>query len=200
MAISTLSVNYSEGLDMKDRFFADTTAWVTSAALAASPNKALYELWVSQGWLKICEGEVFDATLAVNELMALTQQGINLVYFGYDPAQSKDPINNIQAWLQSLGQDAETIKSMVVPVQQNFMTMNQILTRLEYMTLAAEPWLRYSNSPLWPWMAGNALVTTSRDDTLRKIVKTSEHTKVDCLHALLDALFCFDLSEGRIAK
>jgi phage terminase large subunit-like protein len=200
MAISTLSVNYSEGLEMKDRFFADTVAWVTSAALEASPNKALYELWVSQGWLKICEGEVFDATLAVNELMALTQQGINLVYFGYDPAQSKDPINNIQAWLQSLGQTAETIKSMVVPVQQNFMTMNQILTRLEYMTLASEPWLRYSNSPLWPWMAGNALVTTSRDDTLRKIVKTSEHTKVDCLHALLDALFCFDLSEGRIAK
>lgn len=87
---------------------------------------------------------------------------------------------------------------MLVPVAQNFMTMNQVLSRLEYITLAAEPWLRYSPSPLWPWMAGNASVTTSRDDTLRKIVKTSEHTKVDCLHALLDALFCFDLSEGRI--
>ena len=198
MAISTLSVNYSEGLDMKDRFFADTTAWVTSAALAASPNKALYDLWVEQGWLKVCPGEVFDASLAVNELMQLTQHGINLWLFGYDPAQSKDPINNIKAWLQSLGQNAETIKSMLVPVAQNFMTMNQVLSRLEYMTLATEPWLRYSPSPLWPWMAGNASVTTSRDDTLRKIVKTSEHTKVDCLHALLDALFCFDLSEGRI--
>ena len=198
MAISTLSVNYSEGLEMKDRFFADTVAWVTSAALAASPNKALYELWVEQGWLKVCEGEVFDASLAVNELMQLTQHGINLWLFGYDPAQSKDPINNIKAWLQSLGQNAETIKSMLVPVAQNFMTMNQVLSRLEYMTLATEPWLRYSPSPLWPWMAGNASVTTSRDDTLRKIVKTSEHTKVDCLHALLDALFCFDLSEGRI--
>lgn len=198
MAISTLSVNYSEGLEMKDRFFADTVAWVTSAALAASPNKALYELWVEQGWLKVCEGEVFDPSLAVNELMQLTKRGINLVLFGYDPAQSKDPINNIKAWLQSLGQNAETIKSMLVPVAQNFMTMNQVLSRLEYMTLATEPWLRYSPSPLWPWMAGNASVTTSRDDTLRKIVKTSEHTKVDCLHALLDALFCFDLSEGRI--
>ena len=198
MAISTLSVNYSEGLEMKDRFFADTVAWVTSAALAASPNKALYDIWVSQGWLKVCPGEVFDASLAVNELMQLTQHGINLWLFGYDPAQSKDPINNIKAWLQSLGQNAETIKSMLVPVAQNFMTMNQVLSRLEYMTLATEPWLRYSPSPLWPWMAGNASVTTSRDDTLRKIVKTSEHTKVDCLHALLDALFCFDLSEGRI--
>ena len=198
MAISTLSVNYSEGLEMKDRFFADTVAWVTSAALAASPNKALYELWVEQGWLKVCPGEVFDPSLAVNELMQLTKRGINLVLFGYDPAQSKDPINNIKAWLQSLGQNAETIKSMLVPVAQNFMTMNQVLSRLEYMTLSTEPWLRYSSSPLWPWMAGNASVTTSRDDTLRKIVKTSEHTKVDCLHALLDALFCFDLSEGRI--
>ena len=198
MAISTLSVNYAEGLEMKDRFFADTIAWITDAALKDSPNKALYDLWVEQGWLKVCPGEVFDASLAVNELMQLTQHGINLWLFGYDPAQSKDPINNIKAWLQSLGQNAETIKSMLVPVAQNFMTMNQVLSRLEYMTLATEPWLRYSPSPLWPWMAGNASVTTSRDDTLRKIVKTSEHTKVDCLHALLDALFCFDLSEGRI--
>ena len=198
MAISTLSVNYAEGLEMKDRFFADTIAWITEEALNNSPNKALYDIWVAQGWLKVCEGEVFDASLAVNELMQLTQHGINLIMFGYDPAQSKDPINNIKAWLQSLGQNAETIKSMLVPVAQNFMTMNQVLSRLEYMTLATEPWLRYSPSPLWPWMAGNASVTTSRDDTLRKIVKTSEHTKVDCLHALLDALFCFDLSEGRI--
>ena len=198
MAISTLSVNYAEGLEMKDRFFADTIAWITDAALKDSPNKALYDLWVEQGWLKVCPGEVFDASLAVNELMQLTQHGINLWLFGYDPAQSKDPINNIKAWLQSSGLYADTIKSMVVPVAQNFMTMNQILLRLEYMTLATEPWLRYSPSPLWPWMAGNASVTTSRDDTLRKIVKTSEHTKVDCLHALLDALFCFDLSEGRI--
>ena len=198
MAISTLSVNYAEGMEMKDRFFADTIAWITDAALKDSPNKALYDLWVAQGWLKVCEGEVFDASLAVNELMQLAQQGINLVMFGYDPAQSVDPINNIKAWLQSSGLYADTIKSMVIPVAQNFMTMNQILLRLEYMTLATEPWLRYSPSPLWPWMAGNASVTTSRDDTLRKIVKTSEHTKVDCLHALLDALFCFDLSEGRI--
>ena len=198
MAISTLSVNYADGLEMKDRFFADTIAWITEAALKDSPNKALYDIWVKQGWLKVCPGEVFDASLAVNELMQLTQHGINLWLFGYDPAQSKDPINNIKAWLQSLGQNAETIKSMLVPVAQNFMTMNQVLSRLEYMTLATEPWLRYSPSPLWPWMAGNASVTTSRDDTLRKIVKTSEHTKVDCLHALLDALFCFDLSEGRI--
>ena len=198
MAITTLSVNYAEGLEMKDRFFADTIAWITEDALNNSPNKALYDIWVEQGWLKVCPGEVFDASLAVNELMQLTQHGINLIMFGYDPAQSKDPINNIKAWLQSLGQNAETIKSMLVPVAQNFMTMNQVLSRLEYMTLATEPWLRYSPSPLWPWMAGNASVTTSRDDTLRKIVKTSEHTKVDCLHALLDALFCFDLSEGRI--
>ena len=130
--------------------------------------------------------------------MQLAQSGINLFMFGYDPAQSKDPINNIQAWLQSLGCDPENMKNMLVPVRQDFMTMNQILLRLEYMTLSTEPWLRYSMSPLWPWMAGNAAVTSTRDDTLRKIVKSGEHNKVDCFHGLLDALYCFDLSEGKI--
>ena len=198
MAISTLSVNYMDGLEMKDRFFADTIAWINEAALKESPNRALYELWIEQGWVKVCPGEVFDASLAVNELMQLAQSGINLFMFGYDPAQSKDPINNIQAWLQSLGCDPENMKNMLVPVRQDFMTMNQILLRLEYMTLSTEPWLRYSMSPLWPWMAGNAAVTSTRDDTLRKIVKSGEHNKVDCFHGLLDALYCFDLSEGKI--
>ena len=141
--------------------------------------------------------------------------------FGYDPAQSILPINTIKAWLQSLFQArglsqkdiVETIKKMVVPVSQSFVTMNGLLQHLEYMLLGVEyntdtngwsfsnynPPLYLSTSPLWPWGFGNAKVEISSSE-LRAIRKTTQHTKIDMIHALLDACFAFDLSEGQIQQ
>ena len=147
----------------------------------------------------MCPGEVFNPELAINELMAKSESGVNLVMFGYDPAQSKQPINTIKAWLQSIGIAADSIKSMVVPVSQNFMTFNGLIGELEYMTLAEEPWLHFSESPLWPWEFGNAKIEESKDG-LRKVLKSAADNKVDNVHALIDALYCFDLSEGKITQ
>ena len=117
--------------------------------------------------------------------------------FGYDPAQSKQPINTIKAWLQSLGISAQMIRQMVVPVPQNFVTHNGLISEVEYMLLNQEPWLQLSASPLWPWEFGNCMVEET-SSSLRKVVKTGANTKVDNIHALLDALYLFDLSEGQI--
>lgn len=192
-----LAVNYRNPTSPVGRFFADCAAWITAAALEKSPNRPLYEKWIEQGWLRVCHGEVMEPDLAINEMMTLNRQGINLVAFGYDPAQSKQPVNTIKAWLQSLDIDAQTIKQMVVPVPQTFMTHNGLIAEIEYMLLNQEPWLYLSPSPLWPWMFGNTMVEET-SASLRKVVKQSANAKVDCIHALLDALYCFDLSEGQI--
>lgn len=212
-AISYLGVNYRQDQPADERMFADCEAWIVEKALNDSPNKALYELWVEQGWLKVCPGEVFIPDYAINDLMAKNQQGLNLFMFGYDPAQSILPINTVKAWLQSLGIDAQTIKKMVVPVSQSFVTMNGLLQHLEYMLLGIEyntetngwsfsnynPPLFLSNSPLWPWGFQNAKVEISSSE-LRAIRKTNQHTKIDMIHALLDACYVFDLSEGQIQQ
>ena len=212
-AISYLGVNYRQDQPADERMFADCEAWIVEKALNDSPNKALYELWVKQGWLKVCPGEVFIPDYAINDLMAKNQQGLNLFMFGYDPAQSILPINTVKAWLQSLGIDAQTIKKMVVPVSQSFVTMNGLLQHLEYMLLGIEyntetngwsfsnynPPLFLSNSPLWPWGFQNAKVEISSSE-LRAIRKTNQHTKIDMIHALLDACYVFDLSEGQIQQ
>ncbi|MBQ7179787.1 MAG: hypothetical protein IJR87_00680 [Bacteroidaceae bacterium] len=199
-AITTLSVNYKEGLEMHDRFFADTVAWITEAAYEESPNRKLYDLWIEKEWLKLCPGEVFQPSLAVNEFMELTQKGINVAMLGYDPAQSRDPVNTISAWLQSLGIYPENIKNMLIPVQQNAMTMNQVVQRIEYMVLNTDPWMRFSMSPLWPWCFQNCGVEIGRTDLRRVLKGGKQHEKIDCVAALLDALYCFDFSEGQIGK
>ena len=212
-AVDYLGVNYRQDQPADQRMFADCEVWIVEKALQESPNRALYELWVEQGWLKVCPGEVFNPDYAINDLMQKNQQGLNLFMFGYDPAQSTLPINTIKAWLQSLGIDRDTIKRMVVPVSQSFVTMNGLLQHLEYMLLGIEyntetngwsfsnynPPLYLSNSPLWPWGFGNAKVEISSSE-LRAIRKSNQHTKIDMIHALLDACYVFDLSEGQIQQ
>ena len=137
-AISYLGVNYRSDYAPDQRYFADCEVWIVEKALQESPNRQLYELWANQGWLKVCPGEVYNPDYAINDLMAKNQQGLNLYMFGYDPAQSIQPINTIKAWLQSLGIDAATIKRMVVPVPQSFVAMNGLIQKIEWLLLGQE--------------------------------------------------------------
>lgn len=198
-AITTLSVDMKPSDTMRGRFFADCIAWVLEATMNTSPNRQLYELWVQQGWLHVCPGEVFDPAYAMNHLISISQSGVNLMMFGYDPAQNKQPINTLKAWLQSLGIPAETIQQMVVPVSQSAMTFNPLIGEIEQMILSPEPWMEFSNSPLWPWQFGNVAIEFGRSD-LRRFVKGGPvaSAKHDNISALADAIYCFDLYEGRI--
>ena len=196
--ISYFCVNYSKGLPIEERFFADTQAWIMEKELETSPNRQLYERWIKDGWMRVCPGETFNPDWAINELMAKNEKGINLMAFGYDPAQSRQPINTLKAWLQSLNISIDNINSMVMPVSQSFMSMNPLIGEMEHYILA--PWLKLSDSPIWAWEAGNVKILTSRDDTLRRLHKSGPANKIDSYHALLDAIYTFDITEGKITK
>ena len=202
------AANYNQDSPV-GRFFADIDLWITEKALRDSPNRPLYEMWVRDGWLNVCPGEVFSHEMAVNQIMYRAgydvhgqlivppEQQIDIRMFGYDPAQSIQPINQLKAWLQSLGIDAQGIKQMVVPVSQSFVTMNGLVQETEYMLLTDQPWLQLSQNPAWPWMFQNVKLEVSPNE-LKKPLKSGTNNKVDGIHALLDGLFCFDLSEGQI--
>lgn len=207
-AITYLAVDYRPSDTMAGRFFADCDLWVLESTMNDSPNRQLYEIWQQQGWLHVCPGEVFDSTYAINRIAEVVQAGVNIMYFGFDPAQSIQPINQLKAWLQTLFQQrgeasmkqlAETIQRMVVPVSQTAMTQNPRIGELEHMILEKEPWLNFSANPMWPWMFGNCAAELNTSD-LRRITKGGPQPthKIDGVAALIDALYCFDLAEGKI--
>lgn len=207
-AITYLAVDYRPSDTMAGRFFSDCDLWVLESTMNDSPNRQLYEIWQQQGWLHVCPGEVFDSTYAINRIAEVVQAGVNILMFGYDPAQSAQPINQLKAWLQTLFQQrgeasmkelAETIQHMVVPVSQTAMTQNPRIGELEHMILEKEPWLNFSANPMIPWMFGNCAAELNTSD-LRRITKGGPQPthKIDGVAALIDALYCFDLSEGRI--
>ena len=209
-ALTYLAVDWLPSDTMRGRFFADTDCWVLEKTMNDSPNRPLYEQWIEQGWLHKCPGEVFDSAYAINRIAELVEKGINIYYFGYDPAQSLTPINNLKAWLQTLFQKregmstkdiADAIQRMVIPVSQTSFTQNPRITELEEKMLSLDAWMEFSDSPLWPWCFGNCAVESKGDPPIRRIVKgAGQNNKIDPVHALLDALYCFDLGEGKVSE
>jgi phage terminase large subunit-like protein len=88
---------------------------------------------------------------------------------------------------------------MVVPVSQTALTQNPRIAELEDMIKSPEQWIQFSDNPMWPWCFGNCAVELNTSD-LRRILKggPAASAKIDPVAALVDALYCFDLSEGRI--
>lgn len=221
-AITYLGVDYKPGPSMTGRFFADMDAWILEETLKRSPNRPLYEQWIQQGWLHVCPGEVFDSTYAINALVDrmyehdpatgqpdLQRPRLNFYSFGYDPAQNRQPINLLKAWLQTIlqrqdmdpAQIPKVIERMVLPVSQTAMTMNPIIGHLEDMIKDREAWLMFSDNPMWPWQFGNCAAEVSTSN-LRRIVKGGPRPshKIDNVMALMDALWCFDLSDGKVGQ
>jgi len=209
-ALTYLAVDWLPSDTMKGRFFADTDCWVLEKTMNDSPNRPLYEQWVEQGWLHVCPGEVFDSAYAINRIAELVEKGINIYYFGYDPAQSITPINNLKAWLQTLFQKrgtmsvkdiADAIQRMVIPVSQSGFTQNPRIGEMEEKMLGQDEWMHFSDNPLWPYCFGNAAIESKGDPPIRRIVKGTGHLgKIDPIHGLLDALYGFDLAEGKVSE
>lgn len=173
-------------------FFADMDAWISEKTLRESSIRDLYELWIEQGWLRVSEGDVFQPNLPVKRIRELDDLGISFVGFGYDPHLSKEPINELKAWLQSIGLDADKI---VIPISQTLGAFNPAVDRLTYLLNGNDIKFEFSASPLWPWQFGNAVLEVDNRMGNRKPVKRhpgSDACKVDNVQCLCE---CFLLEE-----
>ena len=221
-AMSFLAGRWGPGESMEGRLFADMRAWILEETLRTSPNRPLYEQWIAGGYLRVCPGEVFDSIYAINELVSIMYGGldpqalpqnaepvINFIRFGYDPAQNRNPINQLKAWLQTLFSQrgdlstkdiAQLIERMVIAVSQTAFTMNPLIAHLEDLIKDKEVVLEFSDNPMWPWQFGNCAVEVTSTN-LRRIIKGGPRPthKIDNILALLDALACFDLNESNVS-
>ena len=210
-ALTYLCVDYKRSETPEGHLFADCDAWVLEKTMKNSPNQPLYEQWIAAGWLHVCPGEVFDSMLAMNRLGELVDSGVDIVTFGFDPAQNRSPINQLKAWLQTLFQKRnpnvsvkeldEVIKRMVVPVSQTAMTLNPIISHVEDLVKDPARILLFSENPMWSWQFGCCACEISSSN-LRRIIKGGPipSHKIDNVMALLDAMWCFDLSEGQVSE
>ena len=175
---------------------ADMDAWITEETLKEISIRPLYEKWIAEGWLHVCDGGVIDTQQPVNRIISLTQQGVNIMRIGFDPYRSPDPVNMLKAWVHSLGLKPDVY---VVPVSQTLATYNQPVEQLTAIVKHPDGMLRFSPNPLWPYCFGCAVLDKDNRMENKKPVKRnpgSDACKVDPIQALLSAWICWNHVEG----
>jgi phage terminase large subunit-like protein len=178
-------------------FFADCDAWIKEDTLEQSSIRALYEQWIKDGWLHVSPGKVFQPSLFINRLDELFKQGVQFAAWGYDKYQSKDPVNALKAYLQSVMMvpNPEPYVQVVSQLNSEF---NAPTDDLYAAMFAPVPFIGFSNSPLFPWCFGNCALEIDGRDNKRPVKRTpgSDSCKVDPIQALIMAMDLYTRFEG----
>ena len=186
--------------------FADFDAWIKQDVLEKSSIRPLYEEWIAKGWLHVSPGAVFQPSLFVTRFDELLNKGCQFQYFGYDPYQSKDPINTLKAYLQEKG--VAQPDKYVLPVSQRNAWFNAPTDDLARAIKSPIPYITFSANPMWPWLFGNCVLSidgkggASADMDLgnKKPVKRnpgSDSCKVDPIQCICEGLGLFTQYEGQ---
>ena len=177
-------------------FFADCDAWIKEDMLERSAIRPLYDQWVKDGWLHVSPGKVFQPSLFINRLDELFKQGVQFAAWGYDKYQSKDPINALKAYLQSVMNVANPEPYVQVVSQLNS-EFNAPTDDLYSAMFAPVPFISFSPSPLWPWCFGNCVLEIDGRENKRPVKRSqSDSCKVDPVQALIMAMDLYTRFEG----
>ena len=178
-------------------FFADCNAWIKEDTLEQSSIRALYEQWIKDGWLHKSPGKVFQPSLFINRLDELFKQGVQFAAWGYDKYQSKDPVNALKAYLQSV-MKVPNPEPYVQVVSQLNSEFNAPTDDLYAAMFAPVPFIGFSGNPLWPFCFGNCALEIDGRDNKRPVKRTpgSDSCKVDPVQALIMAMDLYTRFEG----
>jgi phage terminase large subunit-like protein len=188
-AATYLAVRWNEEMQSLE-YFADLDAWINEETLHSSSIRDLYEKWIAEGWLHVSEGGVFQPNLLTKRIRQLNDDyRINFRAFGYDAKLSHDPINELCAWLQTIG--ISDPSKIAVPVGQTNATFNQPVDRLTFLLKDTHTTLSFSPSPLWPWEFGNVALDQDLRMQNKKPIKRngSDSCKVDNVQCLCMAFY-----------
>jgi phage terminase large subunit-like protein len=188
-AATYLAVRWNEERQSLE-YFADLDAWINEETLHSSSIRDLYEKWIAEGWLHVSEGGVFQPNLLTKRIRQLNDDyRINFRAFGYDAKLSHDPINELCAWLQTIG--ISDPSKIAVPVGQTNATFNQPVDRLTFLLKDTHTTLSFSPSPLWPWEFGNVALDQDLRMQNKKPIKRngSDSCKVDNVQCLCMAFY-----------
>jgi len=189
-------------------YFADMDAYMSEAAVEASPVRDLLLKWRDEGWLHIVPGKTFDPAVAVNRIIELDAKNVNFFGFGYDPYNAKTVINALTQWLYDVGLD---YKQLIRPVRQNFATYSPAVKEFDYMVrrgiptvdgnVTPNPMIHLSSNPMWPWEFGNVSLQESNDgmENLKPVkANSSASCKVDHVQMVLSALLLHDAADSNL--
>lgn len=167
-----------EGIYVKQMY------WIPSDRLEEhiKTDKVPYDIWVDQGWVRLCEGNRINYHDVIDWLKEVTAED-DIYYFkaGYDSWNAKYIVDEIESLVGKQG---------AVPVIQGPKTFSSPLKSMKAELEAKK--VNYNNNPVLRWNFTNAKVSIDRNDNLA-LIKTSNATKrIDGVASLMDAFIVYE--------
>ncbi len=161
------SVSYNIYLPEIKMFHIHNDYYFPRKMLISHPNRELYERWAADGYLRLCDGNVIDYRMIVNDINARNRESIRILNIGYDPYKSMEFVNMM---------GASGAKKVLQPIKQTYGTFTSPVESFEITARTGRVTFNYN--PINWYCFGNAVIDEDRLEN-RKPIKKSQNAKID---------------------
>ena len=161
------SVSYNIYLPEIKMFHIHNDYYFPRKMLISHPNRELYERWAADGYLRLCDGNVIDYRMIVNDINARKRESIRILNIGYDPYKSMEFVNMM---------GASGAKKVLQPIKQTYGTFTSPVESFEIAARTGRVTFNYN--PINWYCFGNAVIDEDRLEN-RKPIKKSQNAKID---------------------
>lgn len=161
------SVSYNIYLPEIKMFHIHNDYYFPRKMLTSHPNRELYERWAADGYLRLCDGNVIDYRMIVNDINARNRESVRILNIGYDPYKSMEFVNMM---------GASGAKKVLQPIKQTYGIFTSPVESFEIAARTGRVTFNYN--PINWYCFGNAVIDEDRLEN-RKPIKKSQNAKID---------------------
>lgn len=141
-----------------------------------------YDLWVEQGWVRLCEGNRINYHDVVQWLDEVEREtGICYTNVGYDSWMAKYIIDELEGLVG---------KSNANPVIQGAKTFSGPLKAVESELKVKR--INYNNNPVFRWCFNNAKIQVDRNDNWALVKTSNPRKRIDGAASFMDAFIVYE--------
>lgn len=156
------------------KFYLWMDCYIPEETLKSHPNKELYKIWVSAGFMKICPGAVISESMIVEDVLKRNKK-LTILQIGYDPYKSQEVVNALGAAIMASGTKPEKI---LRAVPQTYGAFTSPVETFEMAAKSMPPKVALSMNPILPYCFGNCYLDEDRMCN-KKPLKRKENLKID---------------------
>lgn len=174
------AVAYTVYSEATKKFYSYCDFYIPEETLRTHPNAKLYELWVKNGYMKVCKGKVIDYEMVANDILAMNEH-IRILQIGYDSYKSNEAVNILMAAISSMGGDGSKILKAVPQTQGSF---NSPVEAFEIGAKRYPAQVVLDDNPIIRYCFANAYVEEDKMGN-KKPFKRKANLKIDGVIAIL---------------
>lgn len=181
------AVSYTVYSETLRSFHVHTDYYLPRGTLESHPNRELYRRWAESGYLRLCDGDVIDYRMIVDDVLRRSRR-LRIVGIGYDAYKSQECVNMLSA---------AGFRPVLGAVPQNYGAFTSPVESFEYALRTGHVTL--NDNPINWYCFGNAVLDEDRNEN-KKPVKISDNRKIDGVITALMTFYMYTNYERPVGR